>query len=376
MTEISSPDQSKKYQRYQLVFSIIEFIIGLGFLVIILSTGLTIRLEEGIRHYIQNNYAVLIVFITLLGIGEAIILFPFTFSSGYLIEHRFKLSDQSVGSWFWERTKQILISYPVMLVLIVIFYALLCRFPDNWWIMMGSILILFSILLARVAPVILFPLFYKFKPLEDESLAEDVSSLCRKVGLRLEGVYQFNLSKTTRKANAAFTGIGKSKRVILGDTLLAKLEPGEILAVLAHELGHYKLKHIWKGMAIGILMTYAGLFLVSTAYDSARTLFHFSHTAQIAALPVIGILLTIYQLITAPLTNAYSRSNERAADDFAVSMIGIPESFISGLNKLADQNLSDRTPHPVIEFLFYSHPSIEKRIARLKKPDLKRLPVL
>jgi len=376
MTEISSPDQSKKYQRYQLVFSIIEFIIGLGFLIAILSTGLTIQLEEGIRHYIQNNYAVLIVFITLLGIGEAIILFPFTFSSGYLIEHRFELSDQSLSSWFWERTKHILISYPIMLVLIVIFYSLLRRFPNNWWFLMGSILILFSILLARIAPVLLFPLFYKFKPLENESLATDVSKLCSKVGLRLEGVYQFNLSKTTRKANAAFTGIGKSKRVILGDTLLTKLEPGEILAVLAHELGHYKLKHIWKGMAIGILMTYAGLFLVSTAYDSARTLFHFSHTAQIAALPVIGILLTIYQFITAPLTNAYSRSNERAADDFAVDMIGNPESFISGLNKLADQNLSDRTPHPVVEFLFYSHPSIEKRIARLKKPDRKRLPAL
>lgn len=375
MTEISSPDQSKKYQRYQLVFSIIEFIIGLGFLIIILSTGLTIQLEEGIRYYIQNSYAVLIVFVTLLGIGETIILFPLTFTSGYIIEHRFELSDQSLGSWFGERTKRILISYPIMLVLIVIFYSLLRRFPNNWWIMMGSILILFSILLARIAPVLLFPLFYKFKPLEDESLAEDVSSLCQKVGLRLEGVYQFNLSKTTRKANAAFTGIGKSKRVILGDTLLTKLEPGEILAVLAHELGHYKLKHIWKGLAIGILMTYAGLFLVSTAYDSARTLFHFSHTAQIAALPVIGILLTIYQFITAPLTNAYSRSNERTADDFAVDMTGNPESFISGLNKLADQNLSDRTPHPVVEFLFYSHPSIEKRIARLKN-DRKRSPVL
>jgi len=252
-----------------------------------------------------------------------------------------------------------------MLIIIAIFFTLLRLYPESWWFWMGTVMVLISIIIARLAPVLLFPLFYKFSPLEDPSLAADVSTFCEKVGLQLDGVYQFNLSKTTRKANAAFTGIGKSKRVILGDTLLNNMETNEILAVLAHELGHYKLKHMWKGMAIGILITFLGLFLVSVAYNSALILFSFQYPAQIAALPLIGILLTIYQFITAPLQNAYSRANERAADDFAVKLIGNPQSFIAGLNKLAKQNLSDRTPHPLVEFLFYSHPSIEKRIGRL-----------
>lgn len=366
MIETSQTTAGKQYQRYQLILSAVQFIIGLGFLVAVVLTGFTLKLEDHIRQFVQNNYAVLVIFITLLGIGEGIILLPFSFISGYLIEHRFQLSNQSFGAWLWEQTKQILISYPVMLMILVIFFTLLKYSPENWWFWMGVVIVLFSIILARLAPILLFPLFYKFSPLQDEELAGEVADLCRDSGLQLAGVYQFNLSKNTRKANAAFTGIGKSRRVILGDTLINTMSKAEILAVLAHELGHYRLKHIWKGMALGVVVTFIGLFLVSRAYDSARTLFHFSSPAQIAALPVIGILLTIYQFITAPLMNAYSRSNERAADDFAINMTGNPEPFIAGLNKLAEQNLSDRTPHPFIEFMFYSHPSIEKRIARLK----------
>ncbi|MBU1065357.1 M48 family metallopeptidase [bacterium] len=357
---------SKQYQRTKLLYSAIEFILGLGFLVAIVSCGLTTKTEEFIRNYVQNDYLVLLFFITLIGIIEAVLLFPFNVCSGFIIEHRYQLSDQRFSSWLWEQTKGILVSYPIMLIIIAIFFTLLRRYPQSWWFWMGSVMVLFSIIIARLAPVLLFPLFYKFVPLEDKSLATDVSALCKTVGLRLEGVYQFNLSKTTRKANAAFTGIGKSKRVILGDTLLNNMETDEILAVLAHELGHYKLNHMWKGMAIVIMITFLGLFLVSTAYNSMLILFHFRYPAQIAALPLIVILLTMYQFVTAPLQNAYSRANERAADDFTVKLIGNSRNLISGLNKLAEQNLSDRTPHPLVEFLFYSHPSIDKRISRLQ----------
>ncbi|MDO9549000.1 MAG: M48 family metallopeptidase [Candidatus Marinimicrobia bacterium] len=360
-------ETSKQYQRTKLLYSVIGFIVGLGFLISIVSSGYTTKTEEFIRFYVQNDYLVLLIFITFLGIIEAVLLFPLNVISGFVIEHRYQLSNQRFSSWLWEQTKGILVSYPIMLIIIAIFFTLLRRYPQNWWFWMGSVMVLFSIIIARLAPVLLFPLFYKFVPLEDKSLATDVSALCKTVGLRLKGVYQFNLSKTTRKANAAFTGIGKSKRVILGDTLLSSMESDEILAVLAHELGHYKLKHIWKGMAIGIMITFLGLFLVATAYNSMLILFHFRYPAQIAALPLIGILLTIYQFVTAPLQNAYSRANERVADDFAVKLTGNSQSFISGLNKLAEQNLSDRTPHPLVEFLFYSHPSIDKRISRLQE---------
>jgi len=355
----------KRYQRLKLLLSITEFILGLAILFAFLGFGLSQKLEGLIRLSFRNDYLVLILFVTSLGLFEGILLFPLSLYSGFVIEHRYNLSDQRLSSWLREQLKAVLVSYPIILVLITIFYTLLCRYPLTWWIWMGTAMVLFSIIIARLAPILIFPIFYKFVPLEDKSLTEKVSNLCKQVGLNLKGVYQFNLSKTTRKANAAFTGIGKSKRVILGDTLLNNMETDEILAVLAHELGHYKLKHIWKGMALGTGITFLGLYLTARIYNSSLALFDFHHPDQIAALPLIGILLTLYQFITAPIQNAYSRSNERAADDFAVRLIGNPEPLISGLNKLADQNLADRQPHPIVEFLFYSHPSIAKRIARL-----------
>lgn len=357
--------REKRYHRYQLILTVTEFLVALLFLVLILAAGFAARLELWIRNYSQADYAILLLFILILGGLESILLLPLSFLSGYILEHRFNLSDQSLSSWIWEKTKGILVSTPLLLILLVVFYFLLSHYPVFWWLIMGTVMILFSVVLARLAPILIFPLFYKFKPLEDAELARKVTQLSQKVGLSVKGVFQFNLSKTTKKGNAAFTGIGKSKRIVLGDTLLERLDHPEILAILAHELGHFKLKHIWKSMGLSILLTYTGLYLVSRLYLTFADSLGFQ-PAQIASLPLIALLLALYQFLTMPLTNAYSRFNERQADDFALELSAERSAFISGLNKLADQNLADRTPHPLVELLFYSHPPIQKRIARLK----------
>ena len=370
MPEKQKLPPEKRYHRYQLILSITEFVLGLAFLVAIILTGFSTGLENWIRGFAANDYLVLIIFVIALGIMESVLLFPLSFTSGYVLEHRFNLSNQSFKAWMWEKLKGLLIAGPLGLILLIIFYTVLRKFPVLWWFIMGTVMLLFSVVLARLAPILIFPLFYKFEKLKDEELTEKVSSLCDKVGMKLEGVYQFNLSKSTKKGNAAFTGLGKSRRVILGDTLLNNLKAEEILGVLAHELGHFKLKHIWKSMGLGVITTYLGLFLVSVIYNSTYPSIG-EHPWTIAALPLMALILTLYEFITSPMMNAYSRSNERAADDFAVNLIGEPESFISGLNKLSDQNLADRTPNKIVEFLFYSHPSIEKRVARLKVEETK-----
>ena len=370
MPEKQKLPPEKRYHRYQLILSITEFVLGLAFLLVIILTGFSTRLENWIRGFAANDYLVLIIFVIALGIMESVLLFPLSFTSGYILEHRFNLSNQSFGAWMWEKLKGLLIAGPLGLILLIIFYTVLRKFPVSWWFIMGTVMLLFSVVLARLAPILIFPLFYKFEKLKDEELAEKVSSLCEKVGMKLEGVYQFNLSKSTKKGNAAFTGLGKSRRVILGDTLLNNLKAEEILGVLAHELGHFKLKHIWKSMGLGVITTYLGLFLVSVIYNLTYPSIG-EHPWTIAALPLMALILTLYEFITSPMMNAYSRSNERAADDFAVNLMGEPESFISGLNKLSDQNLADRTPNPIVEFLFYSHPSMEKRISRLKMEETK-----
>lgn len=229
---------------------------------------------------------------------------------------------------------------------------------------MGSVIVLFSVILSRLTPTLIMPLFYKFVPLENEELKEQIGNLCQLSGMKLDGLFKFDMSKNTKKANAAFTGIGKSKRIILGDTLLDSLSDNEILAVLAHELGHFKLKHIWKGMALGVFLNYLGLYLVDLGYSQVFN--YFGDTKHsLAALPLIALLLTLFSVITGPISNIYSRKNEREADDYSSEIMKTPEYLISGLNKLNEQNLGDEDPHPIVEFLFYSHPSTKSRIARM-----------
>jgi STE24 endopeptidase len=184
--------------------------------------------------------------------------------------------------------------------------------------------------------------------------------------MSVEGVYVFDMSKNTKKANAAFTGIGKSKRIILGDTLVANFRDDEIESVFAHELGHYKLKHLWMMLGIGTVSSFFGLYLTAKAYDLSLPWFGFASLDQLAALPLLALWLGVYSLLASPLTNAISRSHERAADRYAISLTKNGEAFVNALKKLARINLADVSPHPVVEFLFHSHPSIEKRVRAIE----------
>ena len=296
--------REKRYHRYQLQLSVSEFLLGLAFLVVILLAGFTLHLENWLHAYLSNDYLLLIGFVLILGLAESVLLFPLSFLSGFMLEHHFELSDQSLGAWLWEKTKGLLVGGPIGLIFVLIFYALLLHYPQNWWFIMGSVMLLFSVIFARLAPILVFPLFYKFEKIADEELARKIADLCGQAGMHLEGIYQFNLSKSTRKANAAFTGLGKTRRVILGDTLLQNLEHSEILSVLAHELGHYKLRHIRKSIGISVVTTYLGLFLVAQIYSVLLSRLGFDGVAQIAALPLVALILTLYQFITSPVLNA------------------------------------------------------------------------
>lgn len=357
--------KEKQYNRNKITISVVEFILGLLFLSLFVTLGYSLKLEGWLRQSLQHDYLVLILFVIILGTLESLLLFPLSFISGYVLEHRYELSNQTLGSWLWEKLKGVLVAAPLGLILLLIFYWVLRHFPQTWWLIMGTVMLLFSVVLAELAPVLIFPLFYKFKPLDDQDLADDVRKLCHQVGMQLEGVYQFNLSKSTKKGNAAFTGLGKTKRVLLGDTLLDNLKKPEILSVLAHELGHYKLKHMWKNILVSMLTTYLGLYLVALIYKQLYPSYG-EHPWSVAALPLMAIILTLYQFVTTPVVNAYSRYNERQADDFARQLIGASEPLITGLQQLSQQNLADEDPHPLVELFFYSHPPIKKRLARLQ----------
>ena len=369
-TKISAPSENttsdaKRYARIRLQLSLVGAVVYFLFSIVLLASGATRVVEQAVRQYIANDYLVVLAFTAALGLAESILTLPLQYYSGFYLEHKYNLSNQTLWRWIWEGLKGLLVSIPIAVPLVLAFYYCLRSFGSLWWLPVGSLLFVLSVVLARLGPVLIFPLFYKFQPLPEGELRSKILGLCRSVGMSVQGVFVFDMSKNTKKANAAFAGIGRSKRIILGDTLVANFRDEEIETVFAHELGHYKLRHIMVMMALGTLSSFLGLYLTAVLYESSLTWFGFTSIAQIAALPLLAVWLGIYSLVTAPLTNMVSRSHERAADRFAVRLTGNAEAFGNALRKLAAINLADVSPHPVVEFLFHSHPSIEKRIRSL-----------
>lgn len=225
-------------------------------------------------------------------------------------------------------------------------------------------MLLFNVLLANLAPVLIFPIFYKFVPLGDEyaELAERLKSLAERAGARVRGVFKFDMSRRTKAANAALTGLGNTRRIILGDTLLDEFTSDEIETVLAHELGHHVHKDIPKGILIESVITLVGLYLASLGLLWGTTVFGFEGPADIAALPLFVLVMGAYGFLTMPLTNAYSRARERRADEYALKATDNGSAYASALIRLANQNLADADPEPWVEILLYSHPALSKRI--------------
>ena len=219
-------------------------------------------------------------------------------------------------------------------------------------------------LLAQLAPVILFPIFYKFEPLDNEDLKQRLVHLGERAGTRVRGVYKWNLSEKSKKANAALTGLGSTRRIILADTLLNNFSPDEIEAVLAHELGHHVHGHILKSIAMQAATTFVGFWGANWVLHYAVDRLHMFETlSDFANLPLLVLVSTVLSVLLLPALNAYSRYNERQADRYAFESIANVDPFISSMNKLAEQNLAERTPSKWVELLFHSHPAISRRVA-------------
>ena len=358
---------SKKYNNIKLGFSIGEGVLSFILIFLFVFTGLSLSLQDYLNQVTSNSYILFLLFTLATGIAMAIIFSPINFYTGFYIEHKYNLSNQTFFKWIWEGAKGIAVSSVIGLPLLIFFYYTLNQFGNLWWLPFAVVLFIVSVILARVVPVFILPLFYKISPIEDEDLKNRINSLAADAGIKVENVYKFNMSKNTKKANAAFTGIGKSKRILLGDTLLENYTKDEIETVIAHELGHYKKKHIIKNIVIGTAASFLTLFAISFLYEISIQWFGFNKITIVAALPLLSLWIMLIGLIQTPLTNIISRKYEYEADEYAVTSTGKPSSFEATLEKLTEQNLGDKNPHPFVEWFFYSHPSIKNRISALKR---------
>jgi STE24 endopeptidase len=293
---------------------------------------------------------------------------PLSYYSGFMLPHRFEQSTQPLRDWLTDQVKGVLIAGPLGLVLLELLYLALRVTGGMWWLWGAGGLLVFNVLLSNLAPVLIMPLFNKYVPLGDEhgDLAERLLRLAEGAHTRVRGVYKFDLSRRTKAANAAVTGIGNTRRIILGDTLLNEFTPDEIETVLAHELGHQVHRDILFLIAFGTASTVVGLYVASLAMNWAVGAFGFAGISDIAGLPALGLTLGIFGLLTMPLDNAVSRWREGMADEYALEATGKTEAFASAFVRLANQNLGEVDPEPWVVLLFHSHPPLGARIRAAK----------
>lgn len=358
-------DTAKKYELIHNWLFLLEIILTLtGIIVLIVGGigGMSGKLSCLLNIHIPNIWLKNGAYVGILSISYTLLFLPLSFYKGYVLEHKFKLSNQSVWNWTKDNLKAFCISLILSIIIIEITYLLIRKTGSLWWIYLGFFWLFFTVILNHLAPIILIPLFFKLTPLANTELAEKLKELAKKAGTHILGVFEIDFSKKTKKANAAFTGIGRTKRILLADNLVREYKSEEIEVIFSHELGHYYYKHLWKLLSIGVMSTFIGLGIGHKFFTSSVYKLGFSGISDIGALPVLLLILFGFMLLALPFNNAFSRRFEKQADIFSILLTKNPRAFIDSMNKLANQNLTNISPNPVIHFLLHNHPSIKSRI--------------
>lgn len=353
----------KQYQRQKIAALVANTALGLGWLAV-LGLILGPRLGELFTTWLGPHDALrLLASAAVLGVSLEVLSLPVRFWSGYVLEHRHGLSTQTLGGWLRQRFKGYLVGGVLGLVLVYGLYGVLWLTGPWWWLWATGGWLLLTLVLGRLMPVLILPLFYKVTPLDDAALADRLRRLAEGTGLSVAGVYRLHLSAETRKANAALAGLGRTRRVLLGDTLLAQFTPEEIEVVFAHEVGHHVHRHLPKMVVVGLVLALAGFALVDQVLGRLAPRLGYAGLDDPAALPLVLLVLGLFGLVLTPLENALSRFFETQCDRYALRRTGNAAAYRSAFHKLAAINKSDPDPHPVVAWLFYDHPPIGARLA-------------
>ena len=355
-------DEPKRYESAKHFVAITGFILDVLILLYLLLSGSSIWIRQ-FAETLSNSEWISIAVYTLIVIGIfKLIDLPLSFYSGYLLEHRFGLSRQSLTGWIKDQVKAVGLGIALSLAAVEVIYQLLRDRPDHWWLYAGLAFITFVVLMTNLAPVLLLPLFFKFRPVENQDLQNRVARLARRTNTSVCGIFEWSLGEKTRKANAAVVGWGNTRRIIVSDTLLQNFSGEEIEVIMAHELCHHVKNHIWQGIAVQSLLTLAGFYVVGRALPGFSLKFGFRGIADVATLPLFALMMMALSVLALPAVNYFLRRLETAADLYALDMTGDALAFVSSMEKLADLNLANKAPNKIIQFIFHSHPSVEDRI--------------
>ncbi|CAN5816590.1 M48 family metallopeptidase [soil metagenome] len=368
-TRVDGIERARRYSRIKERLGLFGTLIGLLVGGLFLLSGFPRSLARRTLPHRGSSLRSRSLFTTILVTGGWLAGLPFTYLSGYIIEHRFGLSRQSKSGWATDQLKGQLIGLAFAVPVTEGLYWIIRRFRRWWWLVAGLLTVPLTTLVVQLFPVLIAPRFNTYTPLDDEELTERLQALAAQTGVEVAGVMTMDMSRRTSKANAFFAGLGPTRRIVLADTLVERFSPDEIEVIVAHEIAHQSNRDLWRFIALGAVFTLATGFVTDWVAGAflrrwGRELLGTRDLADIRSLPALGFFFSIASLLLTPVQLAYSREIERRADAFALALTRNPEAFSSAMKKLAETNLADPSPSRLRVWLLYSHPSIAERIAR------------
>jgi STE24 endopeptidase len=367
-------DKATRYNRLKRRASAVSLLWSAALFVTLLLTGasLTLRsLAESVAGYFVSGagpaamwftQTTVIVYVCLLTFVSEIGGAPLGLYAGFVLERRYGLSNEHLDAWLRDHVKALLVGLILGCAAAVVLYALIASSQEWWWLTAGFVFAMFVVGLTQVTPILLLPLFYRLRPLERDALRTRLLALAERAGARVLGAYEWGLSHKTKKANAALTGLGATRRILVSDTMLAEYTDDEIEVVLAHELAHHVHGDIWKGILLESVLILGGFYLAAQALEASAATLGLRNVADVAGLPLLVLAAGAVSFLTVPVAHAMSRAYERKADLFALDLTRNPDAFISAMRRLGAQNLAEDHPSKIIQWLFYSHPPVRERI--------------
>ncbi len=357
-------DYTVENSRFSLFESVFDHII----LLVFLFGGLLNIYNSWIMHLNLHVIPAGLAFFLVLTYAQTGISIPFSIYGTFKIENKYGFNTMTPRLWLTDFVKNILLSTLLLGILISVALWLVSASPHHWWIWVWGFFLIFSLFIMYIAPYVIEPLFNKFSPIEDKELEDRIKALGQKVGIKVSRIFKIDASKRSTHTNAYFTGIGRVKRIVLYDTLLEKMDNNEIIAILAHEIGHWKKKHVLKRIVISEMIALLALYIAFEILQTNFLLNLFSITSDsfFAKIVILGFIGSIVAFPFSPLSSYFSRRHERQSDSFACELTGDPESLATSLVKLSKDNLSNLHPHPLYAGFYYSHPPIVQRIREIR----------
>jgi Zn-dependent protease with chaperone function len=359
------PDDAARYHRLQLYLGLGGFALSLAYLLVVLLSGASAGLARVAAGVSAAWWVQVLVVAAALGLGQAMLGFPLRVVRGFWLRRRFGLLHQPFAGWLADGAKAAALGGTLGLAGVLVVYGLL-RLTPWWWLVAAAVFFVVGIALAALFPVLIVPLFYRLSRLTDPALEGRLLSLAQRAGVAAVGVWIVDESRKSRTANAAVVGLGRTRRILLFDTLAAGFRQDEVEAVLAHELGHHVHGDLRRGLLVQGALTLVTFWLTGRLLMAGVAWWHLDGVADPAGLPWLALVLLVLGAVQTPLANGFSRWLERQADDFALALTRDPGAFIGAMERLGTLNLAERRPHRLKELLLYSHPALDRRIARAR----------